>query len=135
MRLKDVDYIDNLLYLEQKRLESNDDKTWERNRKYYRGIAFARRILEDAPTVEANKWHDLRKDPTDLPIIDGNVIICYVWKGGFTGTIYKDYSIAFFNGKVFKYLNSDINILEGFKIIAWKKIEIIPFEVENDEIL
>lgn len=122
MRLKDVDNIDNLLYLEQKRLESNDDRTWERNRKYYRGIAFARRILEDAPTVESNKWHDLRKDPNDLPSGDWDEEIILNVKY-FSCT--RKYIGRYIRGR-FTSFNG-----VGFsgKVIAWREIE--PFEVEE----
>ena len=36
----------------QESLESNDDKTWEMNKKYYKGLAWALRLILDAPAIE-----------------------------------------------------------------------------------
>ena len=37
----------------QESLESNDDKTWEMNKKYYKGLAWALRLVLDAPAANA----------------------------------------------------------------------------------
>ena len=36
----------------QESLESNDDRTWEMNKKYYKGLAWALRLILDAPAIE-----------------------------------------------------------------------------------
>ena len=33
-------------------LESNDDKIWSRNKKYYKGLAWARAIITEQPTAD-----------------------------------------------------------------------------------
>lgn len=37
----------------QKSLESNDDKTWKMNKKYYKGLAWALRLILDAPAIKS----------------------------------------------------------------------------------
>lgn len=39
----------------QKSLESSEDKTWEMNKKYYKGLAWALRLILDAPAVKTKK--------------------------------------------------------------------------------
>jgi hypothetical protein len=36
----------------QNKLISNDDRIWNMNRKYFKGLAWARRLLLDAPTAD-----------------------------------------------------------------------------------
>lgn len=35
----------------QNSLQSNDDKKWERNKNYFKGLAWAHRLILDAPTI------------------------------------------------------------------------------------
>lgn len=62
------------------------------------------------------KWHDLRKDPDDVPKENGHYLIVYQWIGDNTGIAIEAY-----------------NPYDGFHTppeypcIAWKEIE--PFEV------
>lgn len=53
MRLIDADALDKEMEKAQVSLESNDDKLWKRNSGYHKGLALARRIVRDFPTIEA----------------------------------------------------------------------------------
>lgn len=41
----------------QIKLESNDDKVWSRNKPYYKGLAMARAILNEAPAAVVEVRH------------------------------------------------------------------------------
>ena len=95
----------------------------------------ASRILHPDTTIEAladkYRWHDLRKNPEDLPEC-GKDVLCYI----------KSNIIGFFNG----YLVCDLcgidavidepmwedyygEVSFSFNVIAWREIE--PFEEDE----
>lgn len=74
-------------------------------------------------TNDKYRWHDLRKNPNDLPKIDDMVLVCFEWKGKFSGDIYTDYVTSYHNGILFDGFQID----GLYKVIAWREIE--PFEV------
>lgn len=53
MRLIDADKLDGKIDFEQQTLKSDNDKIWQMNKGYFKGLAWARRLLIDAPTVDA----------------------------------------------------------------------------------
>lgn len=55
-RLIDADAVLKEIIYAQKSLESNNDSRWEMNKPYFKGLAWAHRIVLDIPTViEADK--------------------------------------------------------------------------------
>lgn len=55
-RLIDADAVLKEIIYAQKSLESNNDSMWEINKPYFKGLAWAHRIVLDVPTViEADK--------------------------------------------------------------------------------
>ena len=52
----DADALEMQIDAEQKRLWSNNDKEWEQNKPYYKGLALARRLLLYAPTMPDPRW-------------------------------------------------------------------------------
>lgn len=47
--------------------------------------------LKALENEERYRWHDLRKDPRDLPREDGEYMIVYRWKGNKTGVTVETY--------------------------------------------
>ena len=85
------------------------------------------RIIRDA-LEKANKyrWHDLRKNPEDLPDDFHNVLICI---NGFEGTPIG-VSIAMHNGLRNLWGTESLSYKDD-EVIAWREIE--PFESEESE--
>ena len=52
MRLIDADALKKEIIKAQESLKSNNDKEWERNKKYFKGLAWANRLIDNAPAVE-----------------------------------------------------------------------------------
>lgn len=78
------------------------------------------------------RWHDLRKNPEDLPNNTRTVIIAYEGFEGKSG--YKYYDVAFlgagdlwYSAEVYNFEYHD----EGFLVLAWREVE--PFKgVEHE---
>lgn len=51
-RYIDADAVIKEIDAAQDSLESNNDETWEINRKYYKGLCWERRIIEDQPAAD-----------------------------------------------------------------------------------
>lgn len=51
-RYIDADAVIKEIDAAQDSLEFNNDEMWEINRKYYKGLCWARRIIEDQPTAD-----------------------------------------------------------------------------------
>lgn len=55
----------------QKSLESDNDVVWELNKKFFKGLAWANRIIRDAPAIEIPmKWISVK----DRLPVTGNVL-------------------------------------------------------------
>ena len=84
-------------------------------------IDFAIEAIEALEKAEKYKWHDLRKNPNDLPILGDNIIIGYINMNVPKEIIYISYETDedclknLINGKY-----------KHFVFIGWKYIE--PFE-------
>lgn len=52
-RLIDADALVKQISEAQTSLETNNDRMWETNKKYHKGLAWAHRLTLDAPTVNA----------------------------------------------------------------------------------
>lgn len=70
------------------------------------------------------RWHDLRKDPKDLPDKDGMYLVCIIYHSE-----EKAVGVSFY-GIMYGY-KSEWNMLmpNDGKVIAWKEIE--PFEEDE----
>ena len=51
-RYIDADLLEKAIDEAQTSLETNDDKMWETNKPYYKGLCWARRLLNDQPTAD-----------------------------------------------------------------------------------
>lgn len=105
---------------------------------HYTGV---RAVIDIAPTIDAvpidkYRWHDLRKDPTDLPCDMDNVQIC--WVGGsnyWYDSMFWDADRGVFSiyGKteyeVIHPIIGDKRYSMYGQAIAWREIE--PFEVSE----
>ena len=54
-RYIDADLLEKAIDEAQTSLETNDDKMWEINKPYYKGLCWARGLLNDQPTAEVVK--------------------------------------------------------------------------------
>lgn len=69
---------------------------------------------------EKYKWHDLRKDPDDLPSDDSiTYLICIQYPNGARRTTLG----SFFCNELDILLELEDRFRDGYKIIAWKHIE------------
>ena len=74
--------------------------------------------VEAIEKADKYRWHDLRKDPTDLPQEKTMCLICYENKF----FIDYDYDAAY-------YKDHSFGIIDVNKVVAWKEIK--PFEEES----
>lgn len=92
----------------------------------------ARKLMEDAPDAESKyAWHDLRKNPEDLPKDVGNsYVVCYkLWNELHYGIF--GYRTSFdFKGVHFCSYDSEYGDAVIDDAIAWREIE--PF-MEGEE--
>lgn len=51
VRLIDANALSVAISAEQNALTSDDDKEWEHNKPYFKGLAWAQRLLREAPTI------------------------------------------------------------------------------------
>ena len=51
-RLIDADKLIKEITIAQETLQTSDDKQWERNKKYFKGLAWAHKIVLEQPTIE-----------------------------------------------------------------------------------
>ena len=64
-RYIDADLLEKAIDDAQSGLESNDDRTWKRNKSYFKGLAWARALLNEATTtdvVEVKQIEIIRDD-------------------------------------------------------------------------
>ena len=74
---------------------------------------------------KANEWHDLRKDPNDLPK-DNDEKLCFYGKGKVVARYDSEYNCWE------TYFNNFETVIPSSVIIAWKEI-VLPKEIiEND---
>ena len=52
-KLIDADKLIKEITIAQETLQTSDDKQWERNKKYFKGLAWAHKIVLEQPTIEA----------------------------------------------------------------------------------
>lgn len=68
------------IFKAQSTLISNDDNTWEKNKKYYKGLALANRIIMDTPTIDAvevTRCKDCEhSEEHDCPNLDESLRYC-----------------------------------------------------------
>ena len=74
-----------------------------------------RMAIEALEKAEKYRWHDLRKNPNDLPTKDGTYWVHGKWSIGKTREGECDY----------KAHNGYFIIAQNFNVIAWKEVE--PF--------
>lgn len=74
-------------------------------------------------TENRYRWHDLRKDPDDVPTHNNSVLIAIGWQDGDIEYYYTDCYIG--DGWVCEHF------LRLGKVIAWKEVE--PFEEVKNE--
>lgn len=87
-----------------------------------------RRIQEQAisdKTGDKYRWHDLRKNPTDIPKDSGDYLCCVEFREEYySEKLENEYCVVeWYNGKWY----TGETIYYGIDVIAWKEIE--PFEV------
>ena len=63
-RYIDADLLEKAIDEAQTSLETNDDKMWEINKPYYKGLCWARGLLNDQPTadvveVKHSRWENI----------------------------------------------------------------------------
>lgn len=73
------------------------------------------------------KWHDLRKDPNDLPEERGNYILCFIGADGSNGAGKRCKTIAFFDPEFMEWSEEDnLDDIPYFRnkkvLIAWCEI-------------
>ena len=73
--------------------------------------------------LEKYKWHDIRKNPKDLPNKSGEYIVCIKYHTG-----EKEIGIGYYK-KITGYWDGSIALMYDGNIIAWKEIE--PFEEDE----
>ena len=56
MRLIDADKLSEEIDQPQESLITNDDKRWTINKPYFKGLAWARGLINDSPTVNPYEW-------------------------------------------------------------------------------
>ena len=56
MRLIDADKLSDEIDQAQESLTTNDDKMWIINKPYFKGLAWARGLIDDSPTVNPYEW-------------------------------------------------------------------------------
>ena len=82
---------------------------------------FLKEMLEEC---EKYRWHDLRKDPKDLPDKDGIYMVCIIFHAE-----EKAVGAAFY-GIMYGYKSGgDMLMPNDGKVIAWREIE--PFEEDE----
>lgn len=86
--------------------------------------AFEQFIIPTLSNAEKYRWHDIRKNPDDLPKEEGEYIVCEDY--GF-GKEYK--SLPYMHSEEFNEYYWLVGWKEKEALIAWKEIE--PFEEET----
>lgn len=89
-------YLESEIDTAQQSLESNDDKVWSRNKDYFKGLVWARRILLDAPAEDVKKVvHGEWLEIDDGVLISNGKHIecseCGTWKKDRERTLYCPY--------------------------------------------
>lgn len=86
-------------------------------------------IKRYAAKEEKYAWHDLRKNPEDLPEELKKVYVYFEYfRYGDFNCMYKDYGVSYQIGGMFHFVNGSSGWRE-LKIIAWRYIE--PFEEDE----
>lgn len=58
------------IFEEQEKLKTDNDDLWEQNKAYFKGLAYANRLIIDAPTVEQPQGKWISQEDDDLKISD-----------------------------------------------------------------
>ena len=62
MRLIDADKLFEEIDQAQESLITNDDKMWNLNKPYFKGLAWARGLINESPTINPYEWISVEDD-------------------------------------------------------------------------
>ena len=122
-RLKDIDFrkkvVEHINYMDYMDIKDELEE--------YKQIGAPEEVREALEKAEKYHWHDLRKNPDDIPS-GRNMCTCFA-EGDF---VIEDGSVA--HGKypvIIPFPFSEYEYRYNFKVVAWREIE--PFESEVKE--
>ena len=116
MRLIDADALSEDIDQAQDSLMTNDDKMWDINKPYFKGLAWARGLINDAPTVNPYEWISVKDR---LPEKRTRVLCYYKYEPESPDVICEN-----------DYLVGGLWSMNGSKVTHWMPLPPLPYTEE-----